>query len=348
MANHIAKLFLTYPQCPVPPVALQDQLLSIFPNNVERMCISQELHRDGNPHLHAYVQLIDRVHINKEKFAWFFDLDYGEEGTWHPNVQKARSERAVVRYVVKGLLGGAMQDLVEWPAPFSQGVLAKKGAKHDAVVALMQQGKRLQEVFLTEPGYVGFNLAKFQYLQTWMDSNQKTTLDPWPVLDVGQYPPNTCTSAVATWLATNILKPRPPRTPHLMMIGGTGKGKSYLIDTLRNYLRVYDCPVMGPYYAPWEDGKYDLIIMEELHAGWTASELLRFLAGSPITLKVHGGLNQKKQNVPIIITANQRFYQSYKNIATATLAALESRVLEVDVDSRLDVFPGIIPLVHRV
>jgi len=343
MATNLVNLFITYPQCPVPPVALKDHYLCLFPDNIERMCVSQELHADGNPHLHAFVKLKERIRLRPAQFATFFDLDYDEDGYWHPNVQKARNNKKVIQYVVKGLTNGAMNDLVEWPAPFVQAILAKKNAKHDTVVGLMREGKRLQEVFDAEPGYVGFNLAKFQYLQTWMDSNHQVTLDPWLAPDYGQYQVNTSEYLVAKWLAGNILQPRPSRTPHLMLVGPTQMGKTYLLNTLRNYLRVYDCPVQGPYYAQWEDGKYDLIVMEELHAGWTVSDLLRFLDGSPTMLKVHGGLNRKTTNTPIIITSNQRFYQSYKKIADATLVALESRVLVVELYRQLNIFPGISP-----
>ena len=128
-----------------------------------------------------------------------------------------------------------------------------------------------------------------------------------------------------------------------MLVGPTKTGKTYLVNTLRNFLRIYDCPVQGPYYLPWEDNKYDLIVMEELHAGWTVSDMLRFLDGSPTTLKIHGGLCKKNHNVPILITSNQTFSQSYKNISAESLEALLARVNVILLDRQVDVFPAIKP-----
>lgn len=345
MATDLLNIFLTYPQCEVPPVALKDHLLSLLPDNVERMCISQELHQDGNPHLHAFVKLKTRIRLRPKVFATFFDLDYDEDGYWHPNVQKARNNKKVVQYVVKGLSNGAMQDLVEWPAPFVDAVLAKKNPKSDTVAKMIIEGKSILECFQAEPGYVGFNLQKTQYLEQWYKTVNKPPpqLDPWQELDLGQYQLNSPEYDIALWLNTNLFVEREARTPHLMLVGPTQIGKSYLIRCLKNFCRVYKCPNKGPYYSQWDDSKFDLIHIEELHAGWPISELLMFLDGQEMDLKVHGGFNRKTKNVPIIITTNQTFRQSYKNVPDDTLEALSTRVLYVYSARRVDVFPGLVP-----
>jgi len=128
-----------------------------------------------------------------------------------------------------------------------------------------------------------------------------------------------------------------------MIVGGTLLGKSLLISKLRNYLNVYRVPAQGPYFPPWEDGKYGLIAMEELRAGWTVSDLLLFLDGSPTVLKIHGGLNHKNDNVPVIITSNQTFEQSYHRVDQASMRALLARVQVIEISEMIDVFPGISP-----
>jgi len=337
----LKNIFLTYPQCPIAPRVLLDFLKDLLRENLDCCAISQELHQDGNQHLHAFVQLKERMTLNKDQFSYFFDLNY-DDPCYHPNTQAARNVRNVVKYVVKGRFNGAMQDFVEYNMS-CEALLAKKSPKADKIVKLMVEGKRLQEVFTAEPGYVGFNLAKFQYLQQWLDTNQSKQLDLWNPLDLSQYQLGSIEHQISTWLNANIKQRRPPRTPHLMLVGPTKTGKTWLVNTLRNYLRVYDCPVQGPYFAPWEDGKFDLIVMEELHAGWTVSDLLRFLDGSPTMLKVHGGLHRKTDNIPIIITSNQRFHQSYKKIADHSLEALETRVEVIELTHQINIFPGIVP-----
>jgi len=334
----LKNIFLTYPQCPVPPRVLLDFLQDLLKDNLDCCCISQELHQDGNQHLHAFVQLKERITLNKEQYSYFFDLNY-DDPCYHPNVQSARNVKNVVRYVVKGRFNGAMQDFVEHNMS-AQAVLAKKNPKSDTIAKMLAEGKSTDECFELEPGFVGFNLTKVLQLQSWLATRQTVNLDPWSELPLPSDQPEL---QITEWLNTNIKKPRPPRQQHLMLIGPTKTGKTHLVNVLRNYLNVYDCPVQGPYFLPWQDNKYDLIVMEELHAGWTVSDLLRFLDGSPTTLKVHGGLCKKTQNVPIIITSNQPFHRSYKNISEASLEALESRVQVVEITRQIDVFPGVIP-----
>jgi len=337
----LKNIFLTYPQCPVPPCALIDFVKDLFADNLDCACASQELHQDGNQHLHAFVQLKEKIRLNKEQYSYYFDLNY-DDPCYHPNVQSARNVKNVLKYVTKGRFNGAMQDFVEYQMNVGD-ILSKKSPKHDKVAKLIMEGASVRGCFEAEPGYVGFNLQKVQYLYAWYQNQQLPQLDQWVAPDPAQFGLGSPEAQISEWLRTNVLQPRPPRTPHLMLVGPTKTGKTHLVNQLRNYLRVYDAPVQGPFWAPWEDGKYDLIVMEELHAGWTASDLLRFLDGSPTMLKVHGGLMRKTQNVPVIITTNQEFEYSYRKITQSSLDALKSRVQVVLVERQIDVFPGIIP-----
>lgn len=340
----LKNIFLTYPQCPVPPCALLDFLKDLLGDNLDCCCISQELHADGNTHLHAFVQLKEKIRLNKDKFSYFFDLNY-DDPCYHPNTQAARNVKNVVQYVVKGRFNGAMQDFIEYNMS-CEALLKKKAPKSDTIAKLLVSGKSVKEAFDQEPGYVGFNLDKVQKLHAWLkEVNQpQVPLQQWQLLDLAQYELNSPAFEIALWLNTNIHARRPARTRHLMIIGPKRMGKSYLVRSLKNFLKVYICPVKGPYYSPWEDGKYGLIHMEELHAGWQCSDLLHFLDGSEILLKVHGSFNRKTDNVPIIITTNQDFRTSYKNISDTLIEALEDRVTVVRITDPLDVFPGLVPI----
>lgn len=334
-------IFLTYSQCPVPPKCLLDFLQDLLKDNMQCCCISQELHQDGGLHLHAYVKVKERLVLNREQFAYWFDLNY-DDPCYHPNVQPARNVKKVVGYVMKGLSNGTIQDFVEWNMN-AQAVINKQNPKNGVIAKLLLEGKSIKDCFDAEPGYVGFNLQKVQYLHNWLKTQQLQEKDPWQELDLNQFELNSPNYQIATWLNNNINKKRVPRTPHLMIVGGTLLGKSLLISKLRNYLNVYRVPAQGPYFPPWEDGKYGLIAMEELRAGWTVSDLLLFLDGSPTVLKIHGGLNHKNDNVPIIITSNQTFEQSYHRVDQASMRALLARVQVIEISEMIDVFPGISP-----
>lgn len=303
--------------------------------------MSQELHQDGNEHLHAYVLLKEKIRLNREQYSYWFDLNY-DDPCYHPNVQSARSAKNVIKYVIKGKFNGAMQDFVEYNM-CAQDVLNKKNPKNGVIAKLLLEGKSVKDCFDAEPGYVGFNLQKVQYLHNWLKTQQVQEKDPWQEIDLNQFELNSPNYQIATWLNNNINKKRVPRTPHLMIVGGTLLGKSLLISKLRNFLNVYRVPAQGPYFPPWEDGKYGLIAMEELRAGWTVSDLLLFLDGSPTVLKIHGSLNHKNDNVPVIITSNQTFEQSYHRVDQASMRALLARVQVIEISEMIDVFPGISP-----
>lgn len=337
----LKNIFLTYPQCPVPPRCLLDFLQDLLKDNLDCCCISQELHQDGNQHLHAFVQLKEKIRLNKEQFSYYFDLNY-DDPCYHPNTQAARNVKNVVNYVVKGRFNGAMQDFVEFNMS-AQAVIKKKNPKNEVIAKLMLEGKSVKDCLEAEPGYVIMNLQKIQYAHSWLKMQQTTEKDPWQEIDLNQFDLNSPNYQIATWLNNNINKRRVPRTPHLMIVGGTLLGKSLLISKLRNYLNVYRVPAQGPYFPPWEDGKYGLIAMEELRAGWTVSDLLLFLDGSPTVLKIHGGLNHKNDNVPVIITSNQTFEQSYHRVDQASMRALLARVQVIEISEMIDVFPGISP-----
>ncbi len=89
--NFLKNIFLTYPQCPVPPRCLLDFLQDLLKENLDCCCISQELHQDGNQHLHAFVQLKERMVLNREQFSYFFDLNY-DDPCYHPNTQAAQTQ----------------------------------------------------------------------------------------------------------------------------------------------------------------------------------------------------------------------------------------------------------------
>lgn len=61
---------------------------------LEAWIIAQELHEDGQPHLHAWLNLDRKVNIGDPRI---FDV----EG-FHPNLQGCRSNKDVIKYVTKG------------------------------------------------------------------------------------------------------------------------------------------------------------------------------------------------------------------------------------------------------
>lgn len=84
--------FLTYPQCPL----TKDQVLDLLKAKnkpIKGIVIARELHEDGHPHIHAFVQLTKEFNCQNPRF---WDLD-----KYHGNYQSAKSLTAVVKYIKK-------------------------------------------------------------------------------------------------------------------------------------------------------------------------------------------------------------------------------------------------------
>lgn len=84
-------LFLTYPQCDVPKEVLLAFLQSIA--QIDKYCIGQEKHEDGNLHLHAFIKWKKRLNTTNERI---FDCN-----GFHPNIQTPRNTKAVIEYCKK-------------------------------------------------------------------------------------------------------------------------------------------------------------------------------------------------------------------------------------------------------
>jgi hypothetical protein len=84
-------VFLTYPKCNLP---ISDILASLYAKpHVVYVCVSSEVHADGEPHRHALVQFSQPLRTRNERM---FDIN-----GFHPNIQGARSPKATLQYVKK-------------------------------------------------------------------------------------------------------------------------------------------------------------------------------------------------------------------------------------------------------
>lgn len=83
--------FITYPQCPILPKSIVE--FCATKGSITYAIGVQELHEDGNPHLHVLVIYADKLTVRTPTF-----FDHEEH---HPNVQSARDRKAVQDYIKK-------------------------------------------------------------------------------------------------------------------------------------------------------------------------------------------------------------------------------------------------------
>lgn len=85
--------FLTYPQCPLEKELV---LKLLEPLGIKEYVIAEEKHQNGDPHLHCYIKLKNKVRFKPN----YFDLvDLGT--TYHGNYQSVRNYDDVVAYCTK-------------------------------------------------------------------------------------------------------------------------------------------------------------------------------------------------------------------------------------------------------
>lgn len=85
--------FLTYPRCDLEPSLALELLRSCHKTLIKDFCVAQEAHKDGFPHLHAFIRYEKRVDFNPK----LWDI-----AGHHGNYQPAKSWQAVLGYCKKG------------------------------------------------------------------------------------------------------------------------------------------------------------------------------------------------------------------------------------------------------
>lgn len=90
-------MILTYPQCDVTKEHAMLQLKRI--RDPFYVCVSQERHEDGNPHLHAFVQYSEKQTYYKK--TCFDIMNESERIIYHGNYQTAKYSDAARNYVMK-------------------------------------------------------------------------------------------------------------------------------------------------------------------------------------------------------------------------------------------------------
>ena len=90
-------LFLTYPQCPAPRECVQQMIESKGNLTIEKGLVAQELHMDGEKHLHAYIKLANYVNTTN---CHYFDLQW-EGKNYHGKYEPAKSAHASIKYMTK-------------------------------------------------------------------------------------------------------------------------------------------------------------------------------------------------------------------------------------------------------
>lgn len=92
-------LFLTYSQCPISKENMFTHILSTLKDNVVNVAVCSETHEDGNPHLHAFIELEKTIrHTRADILDYFCPI---RKERYHPNIGPVRDIKAAINYLQK-------------------------------------------------------------------------------------------------------------------------------------------------------------------------------------------------------------------------------------------------------
>lgn len=337
-------LFLTFPQCDYPLEDFCQRVKDFFAQNNNRIIkgvASQENHQDGNKHLHLFVSL-EKI-CQTRKANYFDNLVCPAK---HPNiVSRLKSQYETIKYIVKDgkyqvLPNSSSFDLDVYLELSSK----KKSTLSSLVVAMIDQGSSLREIDDEHPEYV---MHHKKSLQEYLDFRALKSLHQSRALaqqagflvSPANGHMNSFNRDLASWLNQNIRTPtpRPHRTAQLWLRASPATGKSTLIKFLQEEftLSIYHWPKDEKWWDAYEDGCYDLIVLDEYKAHKKITELNPILSGD-ITPLSRRGMPPiiKNENLPVMILSNYLPQECYHKATTFQLAPLLSRLTVLDFGDR--------------
>jgi len=308
--------FLTWPQNEVSKETLMANVLALWEGNVVFAVVAEESHKTGEPHLHAIVQFVKRVDIKDANPV--LDALTGKHG----NYQACKSARKVLRYVCKEgqyLSHGDVPDLKE-----------KAKVQDELANLVLKEGKSYTQLVSLQPGYCMVHKRKLEDFIGWAKRQKLAdSLLPWVVRSAIR--PTSIHAALWSYLRDNVLVPRLPRQNQLWLFGLPGTGKSRFLSYLRARLRVYEMPRDEDFYDDYEDGCFDLVVIDEFKSHKKIQFLNAWADGQPLPLRKKGSQTVKTDNLPFIICSNYSIEECYKEGVGRD--ALCSRFTQVYVDS---------------
>ena len=335
------RVFLTFPQCDRSKrVALKSiEDTDLF--DVEYAVVAEEAHQDGTPHLHAVIRFKKPVHTRD---CTFFDFVGGKHG----NLKKiTRSEWRVVAYVMKA---GRWVCTNGFDAAKFVEAGMKKGSTKAALIAMQileDSTVTLQSITKEHPGYVLMNLHKIQAFMKmasiWKEKEDTKTWTPLPVPTLYMH-----NKYIVEWLNLNLTIARKFKQKQLYIWGSVGAGKTHMINILSGLLNIYHIPKNEDWDDQYEDGLYQLAVLDEFKRQKTRAYLLEWLQGSSMSLKRKGLCRLIKScNIPTIILSNYSLDELYSDPKYhGTLPALQARLEEIWIPTgmRIDILAGMEPI----
>jgi len=319
-------LFLTYSQC-----ALEvEDLVGVFKAKLKDFVwcvISKELHKDGSPHRHVFIALSDRCNLHGPKCLDVMGV--------HGSYEVAKKPAEAYDYVIKD--GDVhYEGITAEDAEKAIKSAGKRVKTWEDINERLKSGQSVKQICMETP--------TLQYLDK--IEKARAALDLWnmppkagfkeAMVEFGEFHCD-ANVRVAQWLNKNLGKERAFKQAQLYLYGGTGIGKTSLVNRLNEICNVY----YAPYDAHWMDGyddSYDLVVFDEFRAQYTVQFLNQFLEGSRCPCPRRGVAPYLKSvNVPCLFLSNYSPMEAYHKVGADRLETLVARLEVVNAVSPIRV-----------
>lgn len=295
-------IFLTYPKCDIEPQNCLHTILDNYQDRLLSAMVCQESHEDGEKHLHALLMFKKRFQTRNQHL---FDKLVGQHGSY----EACKNVTNSIKYLAKE--GNYVTHNLD-VEKYLKAALTKKSPKFAIVEHMLDSGKTLEEVKEAMPGFVLQHLNKIRTYIAYNSGMQRPALK-WPGVE---YPLGTdkAIETILKWIAANLETPRKFKQPQLYIYGPANVGKTTLWMTLSQYFRIYKMP-HEDFYDGFQNGKFDLAVLDEFKADKKITWLNEWLEGSMMSIRYKGSQGLKTQNIPTIILSNYSLEECYANIA---------------------------------
>jgi len=323
-------LFLTFPQTDTSKPDALSRLLAFFERKlleVHVIIIAQELHADGNPHLHICIWMAEKLRIYSSDY---FDFVCNKHGSYEAMRSPAGARKYLSKYDADLLIHGDLKILNSH---------SSKVSISDHVASKILSGSTPSEICVSDPGFFlryGNQVKTMHEFVLQKTQREKVIPLNLPLLYSGDDP---STALLVKWLNTNLFVKRFLKQKQLFISGPPSSYKSFFFEYLANYLRVYFMPISEDWYNGYDDSFFDLVVMDEFLGQKMLTFLNSFSDGTTVTLKVKNNQVTKRNNLPFVIISNKTISEIYtKPEHWISVAALKTRFFELQLNSPLDVF----------
>jgi len=347
-----AKNFLlTFPRNDTSKQTVADRLIHAYGDKLNWYLIAREAHQDGSPHLHVAICFKQRVDVRQHNFFDFLSENGFGTGANHCNIEVFRSPCGTVEYLQKSdpdpvTYGDVPKRSRSRPSSRSEASSSEGKPRKPKITHTIHQyfksGKTLQDIDKEEDlgPFLMTNLAKLRDYQSWQQVMAAKLKGPGEAVTFHTTCIRSPCQSVVEWLEKNLNQPRRFKQKQLYLYGPPDTGKTTLLEKLRMHYRVFEMPSDDKRFNDWEDGAYDIAVMDEFKGQLPITFLNKFLDGQTMKLAALYSVGiQKKQNIPMIICSNFSVAQAYHNSSAEALLPLQIRLesIELDAEHKLDV-----------